>query len=137
MCGAECWADHRLIVSKLNIRVQPKRQPQGVKTPKRLNVNKLKSNNKQSFSDTLEQRLDSTLLEGEDVETWTANRETVYNTAMECLGPSTRKHKDWFDENCTEIKQLLEKKRSPYRAHLDNPKSTAKKDALRNIRSTI
>jgi len=108
------------LVSKLNIHVQPKRWPQGVKTPKRLNVNKLKSNNKQSFSDTLE-RLESTLLEGEDVETaWAALRETVYNT--ECLGPSTRKHKDWFDENCTEIKQLLEKKCSEYKAHLDNPK---------------
>ena len=26
MCGADCWTDHRLIVTKLNIRVQPKRQ---------------------------------------------------------------------------------------------------------------
>ena len=24
MCGADCWTDHRLIVTKLNIRVQPK-----------------------------------------------------------------------------------------------------------------
>ena len=139
MCGAECWTDHRLVVSKLNLHVQPKRRPQGVKAPKRLNINKLKSSDlKQSFSHTLEQRLQSTLPKGQDVETvWAALRETVYNTAMECLGPSTRKHKDWFDENCTEIKQLLEKKRHVYKSHLDDPKSTTKKDTLRTVRSTI
>ena len=58
---------------------------------------------------------------------WAAFGETVYNTAMECLGPTTRKHKDWFDENSTEIIQLLEDKCHAYRAHLDDQKSTAKK----------
>lgn len=61
----------------------------------------------------------------------------IYNTAMESLGPSARKHKDWFDGNHTETLQLLEKKREDYKAHLDDPQSTAKKDALRSIRSTV
>lgn len=139
MCGAECWTDHRLVVSKLNLRIKPKRRPQGVKTPKRLNISKLKvSDIKQSFADTLEKRLDSTVLEGQDVETaWAALRETLYNTAMECLGPASRKHKDWFDENCTEIQQLLEEKRRAHKAHLDDPKSISKKDTLRIVRSNI
>ena len=42
MCGAECWTDHRLIISKLSIRGQPKTRPQGKKTPKRQNITKLK-----------------------------------------------------------------------------------------------
>ena len=72
----------------------------------------------------LEQRLDSFVLEGQDVKTaWAALRDTVYNTAMECLGTAARKHKDWFDENCTEIQQLLVEKRRAYKAHLDDPKS--------------
>ena len=25
MCGADCWTDHRLVVSKLNLRIQPAR----------------------------------------------------------------------------------------------------------------
>ena len=41
MCGAECWTDHRLVVSKPKLRVQPKRRPQDVKAPKRLNTSKL------------------------------------------------------------------------------------------------
>ena len=139
MCGAECWTDHRLILSKINFRIQPKRRPQGTKTSKRLNVKKLKSSTiKQSFADTLEMHLDSLDLENQDVETaWGTLRETVYSTAMECLGPSTKKQNDWFDENCTEIMQMLENKHRLYKAHLDDPNSIAKKDALRNIRSTI
>ena len=56
---------------------------------------------------------------------------------MECLGPTTRRHKDWFHENCAEITQLLENKRHTYKAHFDDPKSTAKKGAPRNMHSTI
>ena len=38
MCGADCWTDHRLVVSKLNLRIQPARRPQGKKAAKRLDV---------------------------------------------------------------------------------------------------
>ena len=27
MCGAECWTDNRLIISKLSIKIQPKKRP--------------------------------------------------------------------------------------------------------------
>ena len=109
MCGAECWTDHHFIISKLNLHIQPKRHPQGMKTPKCLNISKLKlSCIKQSLTNTLEECLDATMLDNQDVESaWAALHETVYNTAMECLGPTIRKHKDWFDENSTEIMQML------------------------------
>ena len=42
MCGADCWTDHRLIISKLNLHIQPMRRPQGQKVAKRLNITKLK-----------------------------------------------------------------------------------------------
>ena len=129
MCGAKCWTDHCLIIFKINIDIQPKRCPQGMKTPKYLNINKLKvSCIKQSLTDTLEECLDTTTLDNQDVESSRAALcETVYNTAIECLGPTARKHKDWFDKNSTEIIQLLGDKFCAYRAHLDDLKSTAKK----------
>ena len=64
-------------------------------------------------------------------------RETVYNTAMERLGPTTRKHRNRFDKKSTEIMQLLEDKRCAYRTHLDDPRSITKKDVLRNVRRSI
>ena len=98
-------------------------RPQGTKALKQLNVGKLKLPSiSQYFADTLEERLNSTVLEDHDVEAACTLRNTVYNTAFECLGPSTRKHKDWFDENCTEITQLLEVKHHAYKAHIEDPK---------------
>ena len=46
MCGTDCWTDHRLVVSKLNLRIQPVRRPQGKKVPKKLDVSKLKQDSK-------------------------------------------------------------------------------------------
>ena len=44
----------------------------------------------------------------EDVdESWTVFRDS---SAMDSLGPVSRKHQDWFDENDKEIQGLLEEK---------------------------
>ena len=95
MCGAECWPDHRLVVSKLNIHIKPKGRPQGKKTAKRLNVGKLKvSTVRSSFVESLEERLNTFGLSDDVESSWAKLRELVYNTAAEKLGPSVRKHQD-------------------------------------------
>ena len=47
---------------------------------------------------------------------------------IEILGPSTRKHKDWFNENCDDIKQ---------QAYLSDLTSTPKKDVFNAILITV
>lgn len=49
MCGADCWTDHSLLVSKLNIRNQSPRRPQGAQVPKRVNISKLGNSNTKEF----------------------------------------------------------------------------------------
>lgn len=139
MCGAECWTDHRLIVCKLNLQIQPPRRPQGKKAPKRLAVSKLKSPDiKQQLSVTLDERLENIALDNQDVETaWATLSEVVYKSAFECLGPSKKRHKDWFDENCPVINQLLADKQRAHKAVLNDPSSTSKKQKLSAIRSVI
>ena len=139
ICGAKCCTDHCPIISKLNLHTQPLRRPQGKKTLKRLAINKLNSNDvKQLLTDSLDKQLESVSLENQKVETaWSTLCETVYNIAYKCLGPSIKKHKDWFDENCSEISQLLEEKQSVHKALLDEPSSAAKKQALNLVRKTI
>ncbi len=53
------------------------------------NISNLKvPNTKKSFTNTLEARLESTMLNLNNVEAaWSTLRDTVYKTAMECLGP--------------------------------------------------
>ena len=139
MCGAECWTDHRLLISKMNLRITPRRRPQGVKNPKRLNVSKLKSELvQQELAEELERNLQSHDLDSDtDVETeWALIRATIYATASAVVGPSTRKHQDWFDENNSRIKALLEEKRRLYRALLNDPSSSSKKNAFNSAKRT-
>ena len=139
MCGAECWTDHRLIVCKLNLRIQPPRRPQGSKTPKRLNVSKLKCDTvKQSLVQDLDSKLEAITLDSDDVESdWATLHDAVYASAMAAVGPTTRKQQDWFDENNDRIQQLLEEKHRIHKALLNNPNSTSRKAAFTNIKRTV
>ena len=130
MCGADCWTDHRLVVSKLNLRIQPVRRPQSKKVPKK---SKLKQDSKrQAFVNDLCSCLDALEHSSEDVdESWTVFRDTVHSSAMDSLGPVYRKHQDWFDETDKEIQGLLEEKHQKHKAYLRNTSSVSSKTAYR------
>ena len=53
-------------------------------------------------------------------ENWTIFRDTVHSSAMDSLGPVSRKHQDWFDENDEEIQGLLEEKHQKHKAYLSD-----------------
>ncbi|XP_047502747.1 uncharacterized protein LOC125048220 [Penaeus chinensis] len=140
MCGADCWTDNRLIVSKCKLCILPKRRPQGQKSAKRLNISKLKNSNiAQEFARDLDDRLPDTPQDEQDSteEQWTAFREVVYSTALEHLGPATRKQQDWFDENDVEIQALLSEKHQLFRTHQNDPTPRAKKDAFACAKSKV
>ena len=139
MCGADCWTDHRLIISKMNLQIQPKRRPQGQKVKKRLNVTKLQDPEKaRDFQEHMHNRLADLQLDQSSIEDqWATFRDNIHSAALECLGPATRNHQDWFDENNTEIRELLDEKHRLLRAHQNDPSNMAKKAAFTNIRSTV
>ena len=102
-CDADCWTDHRLVVSKLNLRLQPARRPQGKKAPKRRDVSKLNQDSmRQAFLTDICNQLDAInlILENPE-ENWTVFHKTVLSSATTT---------DWFDENDDEIQRLLEEK---------------------------
>ena len=69
--GADYWADHRLISTKLNRRLQTNRRPQGKKAPKRLNLGWLDcSDTKQSLVSVFEGCLRLVSFENKDIETF-------------------------------------------------------------------
>ena len=125
--GADCWTDHRLVVRKLNLRIQPARRPQGKKVPKRLDVSKLKQDSKRhAFINDICSRLDAMKLTSDDPEeNWTVFRDTVHSSAMDFLGPVPRKHQDWFEENDEEIQGLLEEKHQNHKAYFSDTSSVS------------
>ncbi|XP_063593800.1 uncharacterized protein LOC134770746 [Penaeus indicus] len=68
---------------------------------------------------------------------WASFRDAVHSAALEVLGPAARRHQDWFDENDSEIHNLLEKKHRLLRAHQSDPSCGAKKAAFINMRSKV
>ena len=139
MCGADSWTDHGLVVSKLNLRIQPARWPQGKKVPKRLDVSKLKQDSKrQAFINDICSRLDAMEFRSDDPEeNWTVFKDTVHSSAMDSLGPVSRKHQDWFDENDEEIQGLLKEKHEKHKAYLSDISSVSNKAAYSNICKTV
>ncbi|KAK6994582.1 cytochrome P450 2D20 [Biomphalaria glabrata] len=138
-CGAECGTDHRLIITKLNIRIQPKRRPQKSKPLKRLNTASLADDKtEKSLADAIENCLKTTLPTESNVDkSWECFKEAIYSTALNILGPMERKHQDWFDENNTEIRKLLDEKHKHHKLYLNNPNSQSTKDAFTNNRKNV
>ena len=95
MCGTDCWTDHRLVVSKLNLRIQPARRPQGKESPKRLDVSKLNQYSKrQVFITDICNHLGAVQLILEDPEgNCTIFRNAVHSSAVDTLWHTSSKTK--------------------------------------------
>ena len=109
------------------------------KARRKSDVSKLKQDSKrQAFVNDLCSRLDALEHISEDVdESWTVFRDTIHSSAMDVLGPISRKHQDWFDENDKEIQGLLEEKHQKHKAYLRNTSSVSSKTANSNICKTV
>lgn len=140
MCGADCWTDHRLLISKMNLRIAPPRRPQGTKAPKRLNIAKLKDDIvKQRLAVEMKNKLPPPITDADvDVDKeWAELRNTIYAVASEVVGPTTRRHKDWFDENNSRIQMLLNEMHDVHRAYLNDPNSESKRIAYSLAKRTV
>ena len=86
-CGADCWTGHRLVASKLNIRIQPARRPQDKKAPKRLNVSKLNQDSmRQAFLTDICNQLDAINLSSENPEeNWAVWQFTIKQFILQLL----------------------------------------------------
>ena len=138
MCGAECWTDHRLLLTKLNLKIAKSRRPQSSKAQKKLNIQKFQQpTTKEEFAAEMSKQLESLQTSNNIEQDWEQLKELTYSTALSVLGPTQRKHQDWFDQNDEEIGKLLATKHACHKALLDDPNSTAKKTAFTSCRSKV
>ena len=66
--------------------------------------------------------------------TWNDLKLAMKGSAEEILGFRTRNHKDWFDQNDAEIKELLAKKNKAYDTWLSHPNSAILKTTLQSLK---
>ncbi|BHF73615.1 hypothetical protein SprV_0401669700 [Sparganum proliferum] len=134
IAGADGWTDHRLVISNMRIRLQPRRRPQGKRPPGKLNIALLSLPvHHLHFSNELAQRLDNfpiaaaaaaadVAAENASMENrWCQLRDTVQSTAPAVLCRARRQHQDWFDHNDAVISNLLAEKNRLHKAYVDHP----------------
>ncbi|BHF73860.1 hypothetical protein SprV_0401694400 [Sparganum proliferum] len=136
IAGADGWTDHRLVISKMRIRLQPRRRAQGKRSPGKLNIALLSlPAHHLHFSNELAQRLENLPVaaaagaEAVDVAAlnasvenrWCQLRDTVQSTALAVIGRAPRQHQDWFDDNDAVISNLLAEKNRLHKAYVDHP----------------
>nr|VZI48828.1 unnamed protein product [Spirometra erinaceieuropaei] len=144
IAGADGWTDHRLVISKMRLRLQPRRRPQGKRPTGKLNVALLSlPAHHLHFSNELAQRLDNLPIaaaaaaapENASMENrWCQLRDTVQSTALAVLGRAPRQHQDWFDDNDAAIKNLLAEKNRLHKAYVDHPTNANKAAFYRSRR---
>ncbi|VDL96207.1 unnamed protein product [Schistocephalus solidus] len=57
---------------------------------------------------------------------WCQLRYVIQSTTLEVLGRARRQHQDWFDDNDTDISNLLEEKNGLHKAYKDLPTDATK-----------
>nr|VZI25723.1 unnamed protein product [Spirometra erinaceieuropaei] len=122
IAGADGWTDHRLVISEMCIRLQPRRRPQGKRPPA----------HHLHFGNELAQRLDNLPIADDAAAAAAAEnasveirqcqlRDTVQSTTLAVLGRARRQHQDWFDDNDAVISNLLAEKNRLHKAYVDHP----------------
>ena len=118
MCGADCWTDHRLLVSKLNVTVQPQLHPQETK---------------ETIQSQPSAGLGDLSVDVSDSGSWHNFSNIVYSVSKEVLGTPNRKHQDWFDDQDADIQSRLHAKNQLFRSHLNDPNSVVKRDGRSSL----
>nr|VZI47294.1 unnamed protein product [Spirometra erinaceieuropaei] len=106
IAGAGGWTDHRLVISKMRIRLQPRRRPQAAVAAENASV---------------ENR-------------WCQLRDTAQSTALAVFDRAPRQHPDWFDDNDAAIRNLLTEKNRLHKAYVDHPADAGKAAFYRSRR---
>ena len=144
MRGAECWTDHRLVRSTMQLRIRPPARKQ--KPTKRLNVQACKDPaTVEALQCCIEEKLreipeapaDTPREAATLTDDWTTFCNSLQEASEAVLGFKSKKHQDWFDDNNTHIHALLYERNLAYAATLRNPDSTDARDKWKELRSRV
>ena len=121
------WSDHRMVRSKLAIKVSSQICATSGLSRKKLNIQALKSDTvRNNLANKLTEVLGETPAKENPLTEWTSFRDTTLKTAEKCLGFKKSKSRDWFDEQDNEIRPLLNKVHQEYDAWTEDTNNTQK-----------
>ena len=136
--NAVCSSDHRLVVTKLMLRLHPLRRSQGVK-PKRMDLEKLQSPGiREPYVQAISGALQAIDVEsGDVVANWQMLSCKIVAAASQTLGIKPRRHEDWFDDNDDILTKAIQKHRSLLRQKRDDHEAEAVKRSGAELRKYV
>ena len=137
MRGADCWTDHRLVVSKMKLKIRPRIRLCNNR-PKKIDLSALRVEEKRHELQERNSLLIDNLQQITDCDpdtVWDCLTSGLMENASQALGYQTRKNRDWFQENSAEIRKLLHEKNAAHGACLRNPSSVALRQKFSQLRS--
>lgn len=133
----DCWTDHRLIRSIMSIRLMRKRRMQKRQSRPKLNIDLLGDT---TYQQQLQNALSAALPKQypEDTEKhWGTLSTAIMNSCKNILGQKKRRHQDWYDENDTEIQQLIDIKRQTFITWQNNIHCKVKRAAHAKAKAAV
>ena len=119
MCGADCWTDHKLIHSKIQLQFCRKSKNRTSPGKVRYAVEKLSDPKvKESFQEKVKLWLDVKWKDAQDK--WSVMRDGIIDSAEVVLGKSKNYKSDWFRESAVKLDPLIEEKQRSFRKLLNN-----------------
>ena len=137
ICGADCWTDHRLVVSKLNLRIQPVRRPQGGAKEIRC----LQAETRQQEASIRQRSLQPFRCTGTQFRRWRweldslQRHRSLFSNGFPRTSISQTPRLVWWEWQ--KIQGLLEEKHQNHKAYLRNTSSVSSKTAYSNICKTV
>ena len=135
--GSENWSDHRLVRSKIKIRLPFKRRKPERKMPKTIDCKRLQDPEiATKFVESINTELEKCTISENTESSWKALKDTLYETSCEVLGFTKRKHQDWFDENDSKTARLIDCMHQAHMKFMQNKNSRKlKRDYLSTKRA--
>ena len=140
--NVENWTDHRLLLSKMSIKLKPRYMPRTKKKTKpRLKLEMINSPEaRTSLCNNAELKLaslsDATKAEAESY--WIAFRDTLYESSEMALGTTeAQRQPDWFSENYDLIKDILDTKHKACQTLQNSPNNTDAQEKYKSVKQQV
>lgn len=132
-----CWTDHRLIRSIMSIHLMRKQRMQKRQSRPKLNIEQLGDI---TYQQHLQAALSADLPKQyphDAEEHWDKLSSAIMDSSISILGQKKRKHQDWYDENDTEIQQLIDIKRQTFITWQNNINCKVKRAAHAKAKAAV
>ena len=136
----ENWTDHRLVLSKMSMKLKPKYRKTISKTrTPRLNLERLSSpETKKTRCQKVEEKTTSLVINNEPETCWTKLRDILYEASETTLGTTrSRKNPDWFSENQEKIKDMLNAKHKAFQSLQSKPNDLHAQSQYRKFKQQV